>query len=261
MAASLTGSLDSVALEALVSLMHSMAKSGVLSFAWEDDNGVSHSGTITVYTGIPLQAEAGPFKGKLAIEAIATSNSQFVFTSENVKITEATKKGMDVQEIVDLAQKTLDEWNQLRAVIPSMRKIARWTNFDISSVTLSGQEFNIITLITKKGCSIQDLLDNVTLPPVEVLHIVKSLMDKGLVAIDTAEVVGITEAQYKALIEFASSFTGVQGGEIFKKRFHVGMSMKECADILPEFQNEIRRLAGAAMAAKLVERIQSVIRK
>lgn len=257
----LSGSLIDVGLEALLSLMHSMAKSGVLSFAWKDDSGVSHDGTITFYGGVPLQAVAGPFKGKMAIEALATSESQFAFASDNVTVSDKTKQGMDLQELMNLAQATLTEWNQLKAVISSMKNAVHWTNFDISSVTLSGQEFNIITLITKKGCSIQDLLDNVTLPPVEVLHIVKSLMDKGLVAIDTAEVVGITDAQFKALMESVSSFTGVQGGEIFRKRFHVGMSPKECAEILPEFQNEIRRLAGAAMATKLVERIQSIIRK
>jgi hypothetical protein len=261
MAASLSGSLDSVALEALVSLVHSLAKSGVLSFAWEDDNGVPHNGTITVYTGIPLQAETGILKGKMAIEAIATSNGRFVFASENVKITEGTKQGMDVQELMDLAQATLNEWNQLRVAIPSMKHSVHWTKFDVSSVTLSGQEFNIITLITKQGCSIQDLVDNVALPPVEVLRTVKSLMDKGLVTIDAAQVAGITDAQYKALLEFVSSFTGAQGGEIFSKRFHVGMSTRECAETIPEFQNQIKRLAGATMSAKLVERIQNVLRK
>jgi len=257
----LSGSLIDVGLEALLSLMHSMAKSGVLSFAWKDDSGVSHDGTITFYGGVPLQAVAGPFKGKMAIEALATSESQFAFASDNVAVSDKTKQGMDLQELMSLAQATLTEWNQLKAVISSMKNAVHWTNFDISSVTLSGQEFNVVTLISKGGCTVQDLVGNVALPPVEVLHIVKSLMDKGLVTIDTAVVVGITNAQYTTLMEFILSFTGVQGRDIFKKHLHVGMSTKEYAVALSEFEEEIKHVAGTAVAKKLVERIQSVIGK
>ena len=241
--------------------MHSLAKSGVLSFAWEDDAGASHSGTITVSAGIPLQAEAGAFKGEVAIEAIATSNGRFVFTSQNAEMVQGTKEGMDVQELLDVAQATLTEWNRLRAVIPSMKNTVHWTNFDVSSVTLSGQEFNVITAITKQGCSIQDIVNSVLLPPVKVLQIIKSLMDKELVVIGTASVGGITDAQHKALMAYVSSFTGVQGEEIFRKHFHVGMSANECAETMPRFQSEIRHLAGAAVSSKFVDRIQSAIKK
>uniref|UniRef100_A0A7C4Y4D8 DUF4388 domain-containing protein n=1 Tax=Caldisericum exile TaxID=693075 RepID=A0A7C4Y4D8_9BACT len=257
---SLSGSLKEAKLDAIISLLHSMGKSGILTFSWKDENGTPHSGTIAIFEGLPIQAETERFNGIPAIEEIATSNGDFTFTSQDVTVDKKTKP-LNFEEVVELIQKTLDRWDKLKSVFPSMQTTLNYSTSDASSITLSPQEFSIISLLLKEpGITIQDLIHKASLPPLEVLQSLESLLEKRIIATGSPSAI-LTESQYVEILETVVSYAGAGAGKVVKNYFHIGMKEEEVTTNLPQFENEIATLVGKNLGKRLTEKIQSILSK
>ena len=256
---SLSGSLKETKLDAIISALHSMGKSGILSFSWEDKNGIPHRGSIVFFEGLPIHAETEKFNGISAIEEIAISDGDFAFIQQDLAVDEKAKS-LNFEEVAEIIEKTLDKWRKLKSVFISMQATLNYSPSDSSSVIkLSSQEFVIVSLIVKEpGTSIQDLIHKVSFSPLEVLQLLESLFEKGLITTDDLNSV-LTESQYTGILETVMSYSGAGGERIVKNYFHIGIRKEEAINNLPKFEKEISSLVGKNLGQKLTEKIKSIL--
>ncbi len=177
----LQGSLDNFALDEVLGLLSSTAKTGKLKL--EGDRG---NGSLSLRHGQLIQAEAsftsnGTAPEDVVFELLRYENGTFSF--EVIEVDDQAE-GREVGEVLASAEGRLADWRTIEAVVPTLdHRVTPADALPSEEVKINRAEWATLRIIAA-GCPASLVCDELGLGEVEGSRQIKGLAERGLVTVD-----------------------------------------------------------------------------
>lgn len=179
---SLQGSLETIALPDVLSLLASNSKTGELRVTGRVD------GQLWLQNGKLVASRVGvaPDHVEAVFQLLRLSGGDFLFT-EGSSPAEPGEASL-VMEVVRQAEEWLTEWKVIEAVIPSVDMLARLrSELPGPEVTVPAEQWRMVAALLS-GMPVRETLAKLELGEFEGCRRLKELVDAGLVTIEAPEV-------------------------------------------------------------------------
>lgn len=177
----LQGSLDNFALDEVLGLLSSTAKTGRLSL--DGDRG---NGSLTLRHGQLIQSEAsftsnGTAPEDVVFELLRYENGTFTFEVQEV---DDESEGREVGEVLASAEGRLADWRTIEAVVPTLdHRVTPADALPAEEVKINRGEWATLRIIAA-GCPASLVCDELGLGEVEGSRQIKGLAERGLVSVE-----------------------------------------------------------------------------
>jgi hypothetical protein len=178
----LQGTIETFALPDVLRLLASTKKTGRLRL-----DGSRGSGSIWVETGTIVGGEAtgAPHAGgsdEVLFEMLRFKEADFIFDADSD--VQMKHSPIEVEPALETAEKMLDEWKAVEAVVPSLdHYVTLAPALKGDEITIASDRWQTIVAIAG-GTSVGSLGDSLELGELPVSRSVKELIELGLVSID-----------------------------------------------------------------------------
>lgn len=176
----LQGSLDNFALDEVLGLLASTAKTGTLEI--KGDRGM---GTLALRQGQLVGATTsntanGEGSEDVLFELLRFAEGTFTFAPGDVPGTESPRA---VPEVLAAAEGRLADWRTIEAVVPSLNHtVSPVPSLPTEEITISRREWSTLIVIGS-GCPVATVCSDLDLGEVEGSRQVKVLAERGLVSV------------------------------------------------------------------------------
>lgn len=175
---SLSGSVESFPLKAVLSLLESTAARGVLCLTTPDGSSELH---VDAGSLVGWRPHGGADAADVLAGLMAAQEATFVWERDTP---DASHPPVALSEMVRQAEGRLDEWAEMRAIVPSPdHRVCLTVPADQSSVTVELADWVIICAVGD-GRPLRDVLDRVGVPALSLYRAVGALVGSGLLAIE-----------------------------------------------------------------------------
>lgn len=175
---SLSGSVESFPLKAVLSLLESTAARGVLCLTTPDGSSELHvdGGSL-----VGWRPHGGSDAADVLAGLMAAPEATFVWERHTP---DAGHPPVALSEMVRQAEARLDEWAEMRAIVPSVdHRVCLSVPADQPSVTVELADWTIICAVGD-GRPLRDVLDRVGVPALSLYRSVGALVGSGLLRIE-----------------------------------------------------------------------------
>lgn len=236
----LQGSLENFALDEVLGLLSSTAKTGRLHL--EGDRG---KGSLDLSEGELVDAAAtntanGTGPEDVIFELMRYEEGSFTFTVEEI---ESDSAGQAVADVLAAAESRLADWRTIEAVVPSLdHRVAPIATLPEDEVRITRDEWAVLVAIAS-GCSVSSLCDSLDLGEVEGSRRIKGLVERGLVAISSSE----TAAEAATGRSAVEALSGTPARDLTAQR-PGPQAAPPTLQLAPDEKSDQRPLTGAAAA-------------
>jgi hypothetical protein len=178
----LQGTIETFALPDVLRLLASTKKTGRLQL-----DGSRGSGSIWVETGTIVGGEASGAphatgSDEVLFEMLRFKEGDFVFDAETD--IQMKHSPLEVEPALETAEKMLDEWKAIEAVVPSLdHQVALAPEIKGDEITITGERWKTIVAVAG-GATVASLGNTLELGELPVSRNVKELVEMGLLTID-----------------------------------------------------------------------------
>lgn len=176
----LQGSLDNFALDEVLGLLSSTAKTGKLEL--KGDRG---TGSLSLQTGQLVAASVsntanGSGTEDVVFELMRFTDGTFSFNVQEVEATEAARA---VPDVLAAAEGRLADWRVIEAVVPSLNhSVSPVPALPTDEITINRREWSTLIVIGA-GCPVSTVCSELDLGEVEGSRQIKILAERGLVSV------------------------------------------------------------------------------
>jgi Domain of unknown function (DUF4388) len=188
----LQGSIDTFALDDVLRLVASTAKTGRLSL-----RGTRGQGELVVLDGrlldgsVTTDHRVGDLY-ELVFEMLRFEDGDFQFDAEDVDGIEGVEAA-EVEDVLNGAAELLAEWREIERVVPSGRAAVRLlADGPGGTVKIEPAQWGVVAAVGS-GASVHDVAEQLDASNLAIGRLLRSLVEAGLVGIDEIEESSVTE--------------------------------------------------------------------
>lgn len=176
----LQGSLENFALDEVLGLLSSTAKTGQLEIKGDRGNGSLGFRQGRLIDGQASYEANGNGIGDVMFELLRYSDGNFTFTAMDMDPTEFDE---DVSAVLSDAENRLLDWRSIEAVVPTLNHVVTpVSDLPAEEVTITRAEWSALTIIAA-GCPALVVCERLNLGEVEGSRQIKNLAERQLVII------------------------------------------------------------------------------
>ncbi len=176
----LQGSLENFALDEVLGLLSSTAKTGQLDIKGDRGNGSLAFRQGRLVDGQASYEANGNGIGDVMFELLRYSEGNFTFTAMDIEPTEFDD---DVSSVLSDAENRLMDWRSIEAVVPTLNHIVTpVSDLPAEEVMITRAEWSALTIIAA-GCPALVVCERLNLGEVEGSRQIKNLAERQLVII------------------------------------------------------------------------------
>ena len=177
----LQGTLETFSVPEVLRLLSGTRKTGLL--ALEGDRGV---GNVWLHEGRIVSAlsdhEQGERVEAVLFDLLRFGDGSFVFETDS-EPDEVTTQDVDVEEALVEAERLLEEWREIEAVVPSLDVIVRLVEeLSDESVTVTAEQWRSLAMVGG-GITARGLGEHHDMGEFDASRLVRDLVDAGLVEV------------------------------------------------------------------------------
>ncbi|MCX7620183.1 MAG: DUF4388 domain-containing protein [Acidimicrobiales bacterium] len=204
----LQGTIETFALPDVLRLLSSTKKTGCLRL-----EGSRGSGCLWIVDGAVVGGEvsAAPLAsdpGEVLFELLRFDRGDFIFDADTV--TEQPGEPAEIEPLLDAAEKMLEEWKEIEAVVPSLDHwVALVPELASDEVTISADRWKVLVAIGS-GIAAGALGEQLGLSELPLSRAVKELVEQGLVVVEEPREPVVAEAPRSASTVFEPPATAAE---------------------------------------------------
>jgi hypothetical protein len=196
----LQGSIDTFALDDVLRLVASTAKTGRLSL-----RGTRGRGELVVLDGRLLDGSVTTDQRvgdlyELVFELLRFEDGEFEFDAEHVDGIDGVEAA-DVEDVLNGAAELLAEWREIERAVPSGRASVRLlVEGPGNTVKIEPAQWRVVAAVGS-GASVHDVAEQLDASNLAIGRLLRSLVDAGLVGIDEIEAASVAEPAPEPVVE------------------------------------------------------------
>ncbi|MCP3987637.1 MAG: DUF4388 domain-containing protein [Actinomycetia bacterium] len=176
----LQGSLDDFALDEVLGLLSSTAKTGKLDLKGNRGNGILHLDEGQLVRATASNVVAGTEPEDVLFELLRYNDGSFSFVASD---SEKGTYSQDVGVALASAEARLAEWRTIEAIVPSLRHVVMPSaELPSDEITINRNEWASLIVIGD-GCPVSTLCEKLALGEVDGSRQIKSLVERGLIRV------------------------------------------------------------------------------
>ncbi|MGB9666374.1 MAG: DUF4388 domain-containing protein [Candidatus Cryosericum sp.] len=246
----LRGTLSDFSLEAILGLIQSGHKTGVLHLEVVTPLGATRTIALSFHNGEISSAECGSTQGLAAIrEAAICTEGAFEFTVDGTLPASEETTALAMDAVLATLTEAREALSSLGATLPKGTTLKYAIPAD-ETIHLSAEEFNLLAVMHDAE-PVEELVAAAPMPTADAMRIIDQLLDRGLLAIGAAVPV-IGQMDWAGALSLAEQVGGKMGADIFSRFFRPGTPVSEWQRALPEFRSAFQSLVGPDKASEVV---------